>query len=103
MVKRISILDCGHGIKLKEYNPDDDDNDHGDAVADYCVVMTKNGKIQCCIIKCIGNGRYPEDADHGSPEEEDFDRRNVVREARLVTATITSVPKSLVFLGPVEH
>jgi len=26
---------------------------------------------------------YPEDADHGSPEEEDFDRRNVVREARL--------------------
>ena len=28
--------------------------------------------------------RYPEDADHGSSEEEDFDRRNVVREARLV-------------------
>ena len=27
--------------------------------------------------------RYPEDADQGSPEEEDFDRRNVVREARL--------------------
>merc|ERR1719174_1269578 len=26
---------------------------------------------------------YPEDADQESPEEEDFDRRNVVREARL--------------------
>ena len=28
--------------------------------------------------------RYPEDADQGSSEEEDLDRRNVVREARYV-------------------
>ena len=34
------------------------------------------------VIKMIT--RYPEDADQGSSEEEDLDRRNVVREARYV-------------------
>ena len=39
-----------------------------------------------CMMTMVVNAksRYPEDADQGSPEEEDFDRRNVVREARLV-------------------
>ena len=34
------------------------------------------------VIKMLA--RYPEDADQGSSEEEDLDRRNVVREARYV-------------------
>ena len=34
------------------------------------------------VIRMIA--RYPEDADQGSSEEEDLDRRNVVREARYV-------------------
>ena len=33
--------------------------------------------------------RYPEDADQGSSEEEDLDRRNVVREARYVKIATT--------------
>ena len=33
--------------------------------------------------------RYPEDADQGSSEEEDLDRRNVVREARYVEIATT--------------
>ena len=35
--------------------------------------------------------RYPEDADQGSPEEEDLDRRNVVREARYVEIATTFI------------
>ena len=39
------------------------------------------------VIKMIT--RYPEDADQGSSEEEDLDRRNVVREARYVEIVTT--------------
>ena len=39
------------------------------------------------VIKMIT--RYPEDADQGSSEEEDLDRRNVVREARYVEIATT--------------
>ena len=35
--------------------------------------------------------RYPEDADQGSSEEEDLDRRNVVREARYVEIATTFI------------
>ena len=46
-----------------------------------------------CVLTMVLNAksRYPEDADQGSPEEEDFDRRNVVREARLAQIIITII------------
>ena len=41
------------------------------------------------VIKMLA--RYPEDADQGSSEEEDLDRRNVVREARYVEIATTFI------------
>ena len=67
---RIELGSCHHSTDFKD--------------CDYFVAFSFHNLV---VIQMLA--RYPEDADQGSSEEEDLDRRNVVREARYVEIVTT--------------